>query len=273
MGELGFTFTWYGHACVEIVTEAGRHVLFDPWFGNPRSTRSADSIDVCDLLLVTHGHSDHMGDAVALAVPPPARLAVHPRDEPLAGPAPARRRGSGDRHEQGRHGRSGRPQCDHGPCRPLGRRLGARPRRAALPGRAGRLRRRARERATDLLRGRHRCLRRHAAHRRAASARRRLPAHRRPLHDGSARLPRRRSSCSACRPSCPSTTAPSRSWPARPTSSASSSPRAASPRSKSWPRRRAPPRASSASQPRDGSPTGCESARAGQGAGLSSVSG
>ena len=66
MGDLGFTFTWYGHACVEVVTDAGRRILIDPWFGNPKSPRSADSIDACDLLLVTHGHSDHLGDAVAL---------------------------------------------------------------------------------------------------------------------------------------------------------------------------------------------------------------
>ena len=32
-----------------------------------RSPRTADSIERCDLLLVTHGHFDHMGDAVALA--------------------------------------------------------------------------------------------------------------------------------------------------------------------------------------------------------------
>ena len=66
MGDLGFTFTWYGHASVEVVTDAGRRILIDPWFGNPKSPRSADSIDACDLLLVTHGHSDHLGDAVAL---------------------------------------------------------------------------------------------------------------------------------------------------------------------------------------------------------------
>ena len=61
------TFTWYGHACVEVRTPGGKVILIDPWFGNPRSPRSADSIDRCDLLLVTHGHFDHMGDAVALA--------------------------------------------------------------------------------------------------------------------------------------------------------------------------------------------------------------
>ncbi len=61
------TFTWYGHACVEVRTPGGKVILIDPWFGNPRSPRAADSIDRCDLLLVTHGHGDHMGDAVALA--------------------------------------------------------------------------------------------------------------------------------------------------------------------------------------------------------------
>jgi L-ascorbate metabolism protein UlaG (beta-lactamase superfamily) len=61
------TLTWYGHACVEIRTPGGRTVLVDPWFGNPKSPRSADQVERCDLLLVTHGHSDHLGDAVALA--------------------------------------------------------------------------------------------------------------------------------------------------------------------------------------------------------------
>lgn len=61
------TFTWYGHACVEVRTPGGKVVLIDPWFGNPLSPRRADAVDRCDLLLVTHGHGDHMGDAVALA--------------------------------------------------------------------------------------------------------------------------------------------------------------------------------------------------------------
>lgn len=61
------TFTWYGHSCVEVATPGGKRILIDPWFGNPRSPRTADSIDRCDLMLVTHGHDDHMGEAVALA--------------------------------------------------------------------------------------------------------------------------------------------------------------------------------------------------------------
>jgi L-ascorbate metabolism protein UlaG (beta-lactamase superfamily) len=61
------TFTWYGHACVEVRTPGGRVILIDPWFGNPLSPRTAESVQTCDVLLVTHGHGDHLGNAVAIA--------------------------------------------------------------------------------------------------------------------------------------------------------------------------------------------------------------
>jgi L-ascorbate metabolism protein UlaG (beta-lactamase superfamily) len=61
------TITWYGHACCEIRTPGGQTVLIDPWFGNPKSPRSADSVTACDVLLVTHGHGDHVGEALSIA--------------------------------------------------------------------------------------------------------------------------------------------------------------------------------------------------------------
>jgi L-ascorbate metabolism protein UlaG (beta-lactamase superfamily) len=61
------TFTWYGHACVEVQTPGGKVVLIDPWFGNPKSPRAAETVDRCDVMLVTHGHSDHMGEALGIA--------------------------------------------------------------------------------------------------------------------------------------------------------------------------------------------------------------
>ena len=59
----GTTITWYGHSCIRIDTAGGKTVIIDPWFANPSSPMSADAVDRCDLLLVTHGHFDHMGDA------------------------------------------------------------------------------------------------------------------------------------------------------------------------------------------------------------------
>ena len=61
------TITWYGHACVEVRTPGDKIVIFDPWFGNPSSPRSAESVQRCDVLLLSHGHGDHLGDSVALA--------------------------------------------------------------------------------------------------------------------------------------------------------------------------------------------------------------
>ena len=61
------TFTWYGHSCFEVTTPGGKAILFDPFFANPRSPRTWDTIARCDLLLVSHGHFDHFGDAVQLA--------------------------------------------------------------------------------------------------------------------------------------------------------------------------------------------------------------
>jgi L-ascorbate metabolism protein UlaG (beta-lactamase superfamily) len=67
MADGGARFRWYGHACVEIETASGTVVLIDPWLSNPTSPITADEIERVDVLLVTHGHDDHMGEAVSLA--------------------------------------------------------------------------------------------------------------------------------------------------------------------------------------------------------------
>lgn len=59
--DLGFRFTWYGHATVHLESEAGTSILIDPWFGHPLAPASADVIERCDVMLVTHGHHDHLG--------------------------------------------------------------------------------------------------------------------------------------------------------------------------------------------------------------------
>jgi L-ascorbate metabolism protein UlaG (beta-lactamase superfamily) len=68
MRRVGETvITWYGHSCVEVVTPGGKTILFDPWFGNPKSPRTPDTVDRCDLMLLSHGHDDHLGDALQVA--------------------------------------------------------------------------------------------------------------------------------------------------------------------------------------------------------------
>jgi L-ascorbate metabolism protein UlaG (beta-lactamase superfamily) len=57
---------WLGHACLLIESD-GRRVLIDPFLtGNPKAAKQADEVSA-DLILVSHGHEDHVGDAVAIA--------------------------------------------------------------------------------------------------------------------------------------------------------------------------------------------------------------
>jgi L-ascorbate metabolism protein UlaG (beta-lactamase superfamily) len=62
----GTRITWYGHSCFRIDTAGGRAIMLDPYFANPNSPIQAEAVDRCDLLLVSHGHFDHFGDALAL---------------------------------------------------------------------------------------------------------------------------------------------------------------------------------------------------------------
>ena len=188
--ERDTTFTSYGHSCVEVRTPGGKVILIDPWFGNPRSPRTADSVEACDLLLVTHGHFDHMGDAVALASRlRPAWPCMHEMSLWLARRLPGGADAAIGMNKGGTFEVDWHPRDDD-PRGSLGGRLEPGRRDDALPRRAGRLRGRAGERLHVLLRRRHRRVRRHALHRGAASAGRRVPADRRSLHDGPATRPR-----------------------------------------------------------------------------------
>lgn len=69
--------TWYGHAAFKLVTPAGKVVFIDPWVQNPANKNGAAdlaAIDKADLILVSHGHSDHVGDAIAIAKKTGAQL-------------------------------------------------------------------------------------------------------------------------------------------------------------------------------------------------------
>ena len=58
--------TWYGHANFQIVS-GGLTVLIDPFFtGNPTCPIDWEQVPRPDIVLITHDHGDHVGDAVAL---------------------------------------------------------------------------------------------------------------------------------------------------------------------------------------------------------------
>jgi L-ascorbate metabolism protein UlaG (beta-lactamase superfamily) len=59
--------TWLGHATFLMRSPKGVRILFDPWLtGNPSCPEKASRMTAVDLMLVTHGHSDHTTDAVAI---------------------------------------------------------------------------------------------------------------------------------------------------------------------------------------------------------------
>ncbi|MCF6329194.1 MAG: metal-dependent hydrolase [Henriciella sp.] len=58
--------TWYGHATLGLETD-GYKLLIDPFFtDNPSASTTADQVEA-DYILVSHGHGDHVGDAIAIA--------------------------------------------------------------------------------------------------------------------------------------------------------------------------------------------------------------
>ena len=60
--------TWLGHATFRISTPGGKTVLIDPWvMGNPMCPEKDKEVKDLDVMLCTHGHFDHIGDAVEIA--------------------------------------------------------------------------------------------------------------------------------------------------------------------------------------------------------------
>jgi len=63
----GNTLTWNGHANFQIITP-NLSLIIDPWFeGNPSACIGSDACGQVDLILITHDHDDHVGQAVDIS--------------------------------------------------------------------------------------------------------------------------------------------------------------------------------------------------------------
>ena len=58
---------WLGHSAFEIITEEGLNILIDPFISNNPACQIPVEEFNPDIILVTHGHSDHLGDAMELS--------------------------------------------------------------------------------------------------------------------------------------------------------------------------------------------------------------
>src|SRR5437899_12428576 len=60
------SLTWLGHASFRLDTPGGKRVYVDPWLGNPKCPDSEKEPERIDVIALTHGHSDHVGETVEL---------------------------------------------------------------------------------------------------------------------------------------------------------------------------------------------------------------
>lgn len=67
MNLQGNKLTWLGHATFRIETKDGMTIYVDPWLSNPLCPEDEKEARKCDLMLCTHGHFDHIADAVKIA--------------------------------------------------------------------------------------------------------------------------------------------------------------------------------------------------------------
>jgi len=74
-----FELTFLGHSAFQVTSPKGITMLIDPWLtGNPQAAMETDNVGTIDLILVTHGHGDHLGDTFGIAQKTKAQVVSMP---------------------------------------------------------------------------------------------------------------------------------------------------------------------------------------------------
>jgi len=62
------SLTWLGHAAFRLTSDNGKQIYVDPFLnGNPKTPEAEKQPAHVDVIAITHGHGDHVGDALALS--------------------------------------------------------------------------------------------------------------------------------------------------------------------------------------------------------------
>lgn len=73
--NLGVAITWLGHSTFLLRSASGKRILLEGWVDtNPRCPERLKGLAECDVMVLSHAHSDHAGDAVAIAKRTGARV-------------------------------------------------------------------------------------------------------------------------------------------------------------------------------------------------------
>jgi L-ascorbate metabolism protein UlaG (beta-lactamase superfamily) len=59
--------TWLGHASFRLDSPEGKRIYVDPWLSNPKCPDSEKEPERIDVIALTHGHADHVGETVELS--------------------------------------------------------------------------------------------------------------------------------------------------------------------------------------------------------------
>ena len=63
----GYRTPWLGHSAFRLDSPGGKRIYVDPFLtGNPKTPKAEREPERCDLIVLTHGHGDHVGDTVAI---------------------------------------------------------------------------------------------------------------------------------------------------------------------------------------------------------------